>query len=221
MNYKKNIALIMAGLVVSGAVSPVIYASADSTDKQTPTTQSTIANRGSSNENTDPTLQLSPQQEQQLQQAIAQRSNTTINDEGDTVQTISDADMLDAVRQVSPEMAEELSTADGSNGLLGAAASGSTKIIWHGKARNGNVDFYLSSSMLNRVKKVAISGGISAAMTLLLAVIGGPAGGIAAWILNQALKELGTAILNANVSLFAKGRIYKIRSWHYSDWSYQ
>lgn len=99
--------------------------------------------------------------------------------------------------------------------------SGNTKIVFHGKARKGNVDIYLSASMLNKLKKGSINGDITVVAGLLATAAGATGLGVAWGVINYAIKKLMTEALYNNISHFKAGRIFKIRNWKYAGWSYQ
>ncbi|MFC6254697.1 hypothetical protein ACFP1H_08895 [Secundilactobacillus hailunensis] len=150
------------------------------------------------------------EQRQQIQQKI--KSSMNIEKNGDeTVATFSDISIENAY----------ISVLDPSALIVSARKTGTSKIVWHGAAKKGNLDLYLSAGMLNKLKKGSISAGVGIVMTALLYAAGGPAGGFAAASLNAALKFVVGAVIKENIKHFKAGRIMKIRNWKYKGMSYQ
>lgn len=85
--------------------------------------------------------------------------------------------------------------------------NGTTKIVWHGAARYGNVDVYLSRNVLNGMLNVGV-GGIAAIVSATVPGIGAALAGVVA-----------TNI--ATHGLFNSGVIYKIRGFRISSIVYQ
>ena len=155
--------------------------------------------------------QISDQQAQEIGQIIAEQA-TVSYENNDTIVSFSDADVDSAYNEVlyghSPFV------------TLAATKSGTTKIVWHGKAKNGNFDLYLSAKMLNRLKGGSISVGVTIVMAALALPLG-PIGGVAWFTVNAVLKKIISLAINANVSHFKAGRIFHVKGWKYKSWSYQ
>ncbi|WP_317638005.1 hypothetical protein [Lactobacillus xylocopicola] len=96
-------------------------------------------------------------------------------------------------------------------------SAGVTKIKYYG---NGNMNVYLSKDMLNRIRGMGYSSGYKIVVGLISAVAGIPTMGVASVLIMAASGSLVSAMLN-QVNPFKAGRIYKIRNWSYTGWSYQ
>ncbi|WP_207696294.1 hypothetical protein DOK67_0002989 [Enterococcus sp. DIV0212c] len=117
----------------------------------------------------------------------------------DTIVTISDSDLIQLLKNQG---------VDTSNFKLPMTrANGVSKIVWHGAARNGNVDVYLSKNVLNGMLNIGV-GGIAAIIATVLPGIGTAVGSVVA-----------TTI--AGHGLFNNGVIYKIRGFGLSTIVYQ
>lgn len=211
---KKSFALLAVTLTLGASViAPTISASADSVASDSSKSQLSSNLQSSANlqnniggSDTTNDSQLSAAQQQQLQQEIAKQTITTTDSNGNTVESISDSDMLNAVYQVDPKLANEVALTMGppANGT-----KGTSKIIWHGKARHGNVDIYISAGMLNFAKKV----GINIALTGLLAPLAAiPGAGAAAAVL-LVKQVLSGWVVHENH--FSDGRVLHFEGFNY------
>ncbi|MEB8400739.1 hypothetical protein [Enterococcus casseliflavus] len=121
-----------------------------------------------------------------------------ISHEGDeTTVTITDSDfknLLD-IKGIDSSFLSEKNT------LMRSSSNGVTKIVWHGQARNGNVDIYLSKNWLNNISKFGV-GTATAAIGALL-----PGKG---WTI--ALGGIGAVISGGN---FQHGRVFVVRGFVY------
>lgn len=147
---------------------------------------------------------------------------------------------------ITDEALDQALSLDNNNEVLVARRkhkSGKTTLKFLGKKRNGNIDIYLSKNALNRIKKGGIGLGVSLVLALIAApllipVAGGSITGVSgsalgalmgkvgtlgvSWVVfMQGVRKLVTAVVSQTFSKFKAGRIYKIRHWHYSGWSYQ
>ncbi|MFC6254989.1 hypothetical protein ACFP1H_10410 [Secundilactobacillus hailunensis] len=144
-------------------------------------------------------------QKQQIQQKI--KASTNIEKDGnDTIATVSD---------ISIERAY-MSVLDPSALIVSARSTGKTKIVWHGAAKKGNVDIYLSAKWLNWLKDLPANTAVSVAMYALLTLAGGGAG-----VLNYALGKVVKLALDENIKHFKTGRVFKFRGWKYKGISHQ
>lgn len=100
-------------------------------------------------------------------------------------------------------------------------SAGKTKIVWHGSAKKGNVDIYLSAHWLNWLKNLPANTAVSVAMYALLSLAGGPAGGVAATTLNFLLGKVVKLVLDENIKHFKTGRVVKFRGWKYKGMIHQ
>ncbi len=116
-------------------------------------------------------------------------------DGNDTIVTITDNDLkafLDS-KGLDSSFIPESNRVKRSNGV--------TKIVWHGQARNGNVDIYVSQTWLNNISRA----GIGAIMGGLGALLPG-----AGW--GTALGAIGAIISGGN---FKHGRVFVVRGFVY------
>ncbi|MTD40396.1 hypothetical protein GIX45_17580 [Erwinia sp. CPCC 100877] len=119
---------------------------------------------------------------------------------GDTVVTISDSNLIALLKEKGIDT-------NPFNRLLMARANGTTKIVWHGAARNGNVDVYLSKNVLNGMLNIGV-GGIAAIVATLFPGVG------------TAVASVVASSIAGN-GLFNNGVIYKIRGFRLSTIVYQ
>lgn len=160
---------------------------------------------------TTSTPQIDEQKAQEIGKLIAEQA--TVSYKGnDTIVSFSDADVDSAYNEVLYGQSPFIT--------LAATKPGTTKIVWHGKAKNGNFNLYLSAKMLNRLKGGSISVGVSVVMAALALPLG-PVGGVAWFTVNAVLKKIIGLAINANVSHFKAGRIFTVKGWKYKSWSYQ
>lgn len=117
---------------------------------------------------------------------------------GDTEITITDSNLVKLLNKSGIDTT-------GFNTMV--RSNGVTKIVWHGQARYGNVDIYLSRNVLNGMYSIGING-IAATIGVLFPGIGTAIAGVIA-------AEI------AGHGLFDRGVIYKIRSFKLSDIVYQ
>lgn len=172
---------------------------------------SSNSNSSSSGDGTTPASQISEQQAQEIGQIIAEKA-TVSYENNDTIVSFSDADVDSAYNDVLYGKSSIVT--------LAATKPGNTKIVWHGKAKNGDFDLYLSAKMLNRLKGGSISLGVSIVMGALALPLG-PIGGVAWFTVNAVLKKIIGLAINANVSHFKAGRVFHVKGWKYKSWSYQ
>lgn len=141
-------------------------------------------------------------QKQQIQQKIKASTNIE-KDSNDTIAIVSD---------ISIEKAY-MSVLDPSALIVSVRSAGKTKIVWHGAAKKGNVDIYLSAKWLNWLKNLPANTAGSVAMYALLTLAGGE--------LNYALGKVAKLALDENIKHFKTGRVFKFRGWKYKGISHQ
>lgn len=117
---------------------------------------------------------------------------------GDTEITFTDADLVQLLNEAGIDTT-------GFNTM--ARANGVNKIVWHGQARYGNVDIYLSKNTLNGMYALGING-IAATVAVLFPGVGTAVAGVVAGQI-------------ASHGLFNRGVIYKIRGFGISNIVYQ
>lgn len=117
----------------------------------------------------------------------------------ETIITISDTDLITLLKENGIDASKI--------NLSKLRANGTTKIVWHGAARNGNIDVYLSKNMLNGMLNIGV-GGIAAVIATLFPGVGTAVGGVVAGQV-------------ASHELFNNGVIYKIRGFRLSTIVYQ
>ncbi|KRL61754.1 hypothetical protein FC69_GL000183 [Latilactobacillus fuchuensis DSM 14340 = JCM 11249] len=113
----------------------------------------------------------------------------------DTIITIQDSDMYAYLQQQGIALSSSVLT----------RGTGVTKIVWHGQARYGNVDLYLSKTWLNNISHVSYAA-IYAAMVAMV-----PSAAVA-------IAAISSVINGGN---FTSGKIFKIRSFVYAGSSNQ
>ncbi|TGD17493.1 hypothetical protein [Levilactobacillus suantsaiihabitans] len=147
------------------------------------------------------------QQLEAIQQRVKSFVQTTVQGNKTTV-SISDDVMQTAMMSVIAPNTGVFQTRSG---------KGTTKIVWHGAAKKGNVDVYISAGMLNMAKKQGFN--VLAQICLLpLGAVGGAIG----MALRVGLKgALGTVFNKASGKGFAKGRVFHFKGGKYKSWSYQ
>jgi hypothetical protein len=117
---------------------------------------------------------------------------TIQEEEGKTTITISDNDLSNFLQSKGVDMS--LVPKDSRRGV------GVTKIVWHGKATNGNVDIYFSKTWLNNMSKMSY-GFVYGALGALL----GPVGG-------GMIGAIASIVSGGN---FTHGRVFIIRKFIY------
>jgi len=157
----------------------------------------------------DDNYQITEQQAQKIGAVVAEHAVVTHEGE-DTTVTIMDSALDGAYDSVI----------NGKPFYEDRAKSGKTKIVWYGKAKNGNFNLYLSAKMLNKLKSGSITTGVGVIMAALALPLG-PIGGVAWFTVKAVLKKVIGAAINSNVSHFKAGRIFKVKGWKYKGWSYQ
>lgn len=128
--------------------------------------------------------------------SVPMKHTTEINGD-ETIITITDSDMyayFEAQGISIPKSAM----------IRGA---GVTKIVWHGQARYGNVDLYLSKGWLNTIAAAGI-GAVAGALGALL-----PGAGWGA--------AIGAISGIIGAQTFSSGKVFKIRSFRYAGMSNQ
>ncbi len=149
---------------------------------------------------------LTSQQVEAIQQKVKSYARTTV-DGSDTTVSISDDAMQTAIMSVIAPNTAVMQTRSG---------KGTTKIVWNGAAKKGNVDIYISTGMLNMAKKQGF--GVLAQIVLLpLGAVGGAIG----VVLRIALKSSLSTIFAKASGGFKKGRVFHFKGGKYKSWSYQ
>lgn len=146
--------------------------------------------------------------QQTLSEDIAQ-SGTLTNENGVKTFEISNDALLRAINKAyGNEFSAELAKRH---------HAGVTKVKNYG---NGNINVYLSKSMLNKIRIEGYSVAFGAVLSLISAALGVPSMGVASWAITTVSKKLVGAMLG-QVSPYKVGRVYKIRGWRYAGWRYQ
>lgn len=132
--------------------------------------------------------------------SINNYSTTTYDSATDTTTvTITDQQLVDFMQNQGLEVPQELLNSARSR------SAGVTKIVWHGKARNGNVDLYLSKATMVSLR-ASYTGGqlVNVIIQLYLGSYWGAA------------KAGASAIANTiKMGSIKHGRKYSLRSWKY------
>lgn len=122
--------------------------------------------------------------------------DTTYDSENNTTTvTISDSNLAFFLASQGIDVPNELYN------LARLRSAGVTKIVWHGKARYGNVDVYLSKSFLTRASRMTKNAIIGALGTLIV----GPAWGAAISVIAGEIKN----------KKFNHGKVFVIRGFGY------
>ena len=119
-----------------------------------------------------------------------------------TTVTITDQQLVEFMQDQGVEVPQELLNSARSR------AAGVTKIVWHGKARNGNVDLYLSKATMVSLR-ASYTGGqlVNVIIQLYLESYWGAA------------KAGASAIANTiKMGSIKHGRKYSLRSWKYKGY---
>ncbi|MCE6030327.1 hypothetical protein EFP05_02470 [Lactiplantibacillus pentosus] len=152
-------------------------------------------------------IAITNDQEEQISSLIKKEAEVqTTNDT--TTLTLTDDQLTSILKQT-------LSADDFSSVQAATHHKGVSKIVWHGAAKKGNVNIYLSKSMLNFLRGAAIGVGV----TTIIALSGGFAG--AGTIATIVIRKVISTSIKSSTKGFKYGRKYSIRSWKYKGWSYQ
>lgn len=126
----------------------------------------------------------------------------TVKSQGeDTIITISDQNLVAYMSELGMDVPVELQR------MAMSRAAGVTKIVWHGQARYGNVDLYLSQTWLNNCSKM----GTSAIVGALGLIIKGGGWGVA-------FSSISSVVSSGN---HKHGRVFVIKKFNMSYWYYQ
>ncbi|PTM22177.1 hypothetical protein DA798_07695 [Lactobacillus sp. PFC-70] len=146
------------------------------------------------------------QQLEAIQQKVKSYARTTVDGDETTV-SIDDDIMQTAIMDVISPNTSIFQT---------RKKKGKTKLVWHGKASKGNVDVYISASMLNHAKQAGFH--VLAQICLLpLGALGGVAGAAVRDSLTTALSHIFTGVQKP----FKYGRVFHFKGGKYKSWSYQ
>lgn len=198
----KFTAIAMASATLLTVVAPTISSSVNASTVNSDTKS---ANSGDTQtflipENTET--------QQTISKDIAQ-SGTFTNENGVKTFEISNDALLRAINKAyGNEFSAELSKRH---------HAGVTKVRNYG---HGNINVYLSKSMLNKIRTEGYSVAFGAVLSLISAALDVPSMGVASWAIATVSKKLVGAMLE-QVSPYKVGRVYKIRGWRYAGWRYQ
>lgn len=135
--------------------------------------------------------------------SIDNYSTTKYNSATDTTTvTITDQQLVKFMQDQGLEVPQELLNS------VRSRSAGVTKIVWHGKARNGNVDLYLSKATMVSLR-ASYTGGqlVNVIIQLYLGSYWGAA------------KAGASAIANTiKTGSIKHGRKYSLRSWKYKGY---
>ncbi|GEO66228.1 hypothetical protein [Levilactobacillus spicheri] len=146
------------------------------------------------------------QQLEAIQQKVASSVRTTVNGDETTVSIDDDVAQTAIMSVIAPNTSV----------FQERAKSGTTKLVWHGAAKKGNVDVYISAWMLNEAKQQGFN--VLAQICLLpLGAIGGTIGRL----VQQGLKSVLGHVFTGVQKKFKYGRIFHFRGGKYKSWSYQ
>ncbi|MEN2379862.1 hypothetical protein ABC642_03760 [Lactobacillus helveticus] len=146
--------------------------------------------------------------QQTLSENIAQSGTLTNENRVKTFEISNDA----LLRAINKAYGNEFSAE-----LAKRHHAGVTKVKNYG---NGNINVYLSKSMLNKIRTEGYSVAFGAVLSLISAALSVPSMGVASWAIAAVSKKLVGAMLG-QVSPYKVGRVYKIRGWRYAGWRYQ
>lgn len=198
----KFTAIAMASATLLTVVAPTISSSVNASTVNSDTKS---ANSGDTQtflipENTET--------QQTISKDIAQ-SGTFTNENGVKTFEISNDALLRAINKAyGNEFSAELSKRH---------HAGVTKVRNYG---HGNINVYLSKSMLNKIRTEGYSVAFGAVLSLISAALDVPSMGVASWAIATVSKKLVGTMLE-QVSPYKVGRVYKIRGWRYAGWRYQ
>ncbi|NLR10428.1 MULTISPECIES: hypothetical protein [Lactobacillaceae] len=209
------LSVVLLGAIFVDSGADTIEAHADTTSEAKVNTSSQVSNAYPKFVSADKADQIidnylstaDAQQLQEIQNKVESVAKTTVDGE-DTTVSISDEAMQTAIMSVIAP----------NTGIFQTRSSkGKTKIVWHGAAKKGNVDIYISSHMLNVAKKQ----GFNVLAQICLLPLGAIPGGVG-FVVRSALKNaLGEILVKASGKGFAKGRVFHFRGAKYKSWSYQ
>nr|WP_253268326.1 hypothetical protein [Lactobacillus helveticus] len=140
--------------------------------------------------------------QQTLSENIAQSGTLTNENRVKTFEISNDA----LLRAINKAYGNEFSAE-----LAKRHHAGVTKVKNYG---NGNINVYLSKSMLNKIRTEGYSVAFGAVLSLISAALSVPSMGVASWAIAAVSKKLVGAMLG-QVSPYKVGRVYKIRGWRY------
>ena len=140
--------------------------------------------------------------QQTLSENIAQSGTLTNENRVKTFEISNDA----LLRAINKAYGNEFSAE-----LAKRHHAGVTKVKNYG---NGNINVYLSKSMLNKIRTEGYSVAFCAVLSLISAALSVPSMGVASWAIAAVSKKLVGAMLG-QVSPYKVGRVYKIRGWRY------
>ena len=146
--------------------------------------------------------------QQTLSENIAQSGTLTNENRVKTFEISNDA----LLRAINKAYGNEFSAE-----LAKRHHAGVTKVKNYG---NGNINVYLSKSMLNKIRTEGYSVAFGAVLSLISAALSVPSMGVASWAIAAVSKKLVGAMLG-QVSPYKVGRVYKICGWRYAGWRYQ
>lgn len=177
-----------------------------SKERNSETTQTFIIPHNNANISSGATITIN---QQELSKDIAQ-SSTITDKNGVRTLEISDAGLLSIINKAyGTEFSTEL--------VRRRHHSGITRVRYYG---HGNVNIYLSKSMMNKLRADGYSAAFGIVMALISAAAGVPSMGVASMAISYVTKKLVGKML-AEVRPYKAGRVYKIRSWRYAGWRYQ
>ncbi|MGN1407113.1 hypothetical protein [Lactobacillus sp.] len=152
---------------------------------------------------TSGSLKLDSEQINNIDSQIQEKVSVVSSDNESTA-TLTDDDLIDILSNIlTPQQLDQVQAAKHHQGV--------TKIIWHGKARYGNVDIYLSKRMLNALRGVSITAGYTIMYTLLSKV----------WPYEASIEEkqmakfIITNYIKHTEKGFSYGRKFIFRSWKF------
>jgi len=155
----------------------------------------------------DKKITITSEQKEKISNLIKKEAKVQTTDDTTTL-TLTDDELTNILKQT-------LSADDFSSVQAATHHKGVSKIVWHGAAKKGKVNIYLSKSMLNFLRSAAIGVGVSA----IVALSGGFAG--AGAVATIVIKKVISSSIKSSTKGFKYGRNYSIRSWKYKGWSYQ
>lgn len=121
----------------------------------------------------------------------------------DTILTITDAEFIEACERAGIEIStEELSQ---------ARANGTTKIVWSGAAKNGNVKLYLSKLTLVTIQGLKVA---AAMVTFIVNLYFANYIGAATTMVKAVVNTVKAGSIN-------HGRVYTVKSWKYQGYANQ
>lgn len=204
----KFTAVAMASATLLTVVAPTISSSVSASTINSDTKS---ANSGNTQTFVIPKRSVVPENtkiQQTLSEDIAQ-SGTLTNENGVKTFEISNDALLRAINKAyGNEFSAELAKRH---------HAGVTKVKNYG---NGNINVYLSKSMLNKIRIEGYSVAFGAVLSLISAALGVPSMGVASWAITAVSKKLVGAMLG-QVSPYKVCRVYKVRGWRYAGWRYQ